>query len=49
MSHYRGEFVLSSDIVIAAPQIPARRNLTIWNSAVYCAQVACDALIVALC
>jgi hypothetical protein len=26
----------------------ARRNLATWNSAIYCARVACDTLIVSL-
>ena len=36
------------NIAMTRRQIPMRRNLATWNSAIYCTQVACDTLIVSL-
>jgi hypothetical protein len=47
VSHYRGEFLLSSNIVMT-PKIPVRYNLPTWISAIYCAQVVRDTLVVLL-
>jgi hypothetical protein len=37
-----------TNIVVTRRQVPVKRNLATRNSAVYCAQVACDMFIVEL-
>jgi len=48
MSHYRGEFLPSCNIVVRRRKSRLDAILATWTSAIYCAQVVRDTLTVSL-